>query len=99
MTWEQSLAATYTDGIVVLHHGKIVYERYFGVLKEDGQHAAMSVTKSVIGTLGATLVAEGRIDANQRVDHYVPELASSAFGDASVRRTAAFRAHLESPRR
>lgn len=85
MTWEQSLAATYTDGIVVLHNGKIVYERYFGVLKEDGQHAAMSVTKSVIGTLGATLVAEGRIDANQRVDHYVPELASSAFGDASVR--------------
>ncbi|VVO13131.1 serine hydrolase domain-containing protein [Pseudomonas fluorescens] len=85
MTWKQSLAATYTDGIVVLHHGRIVYERYFGVLKEDGQHAAMSVTKSVIGTLGATLVAEGRIDARQRVDHYVPELASSAFGDASVR--------------
>lgn len=86
MTWEQSLAATYTDGIVVMHRGKIVYERYFGVLKPDGQHAAMSVTKSVVGTLGAMLVAEGQIDPNKRVAEYVPELASSAFGNATVRR-------------
>ncbi|WP_371135399.1 serine hydrolase domain-containing protein [Pseudomonas sp. PD9R] len=85
MTWEQSLAATYTDGIVVMHRGKIVYERYFGVLKPDGQHAAMSVTKSVIGTLGAMLVAEGKIDASKRVADYVPELADSAFGSATVR--------------
>lgn len=85
MTWEQSLAATYTDGIVVMHRGKMVYERYFGVLKPDGQHAAMSVTKSIVGTLGAMLVAEGQIDPNKRVVEYVPELASSAFGNATVR--------------
>ncbi|MBN3965619.1 serine hydrolase [Pseudomonas gregormendelii] len=85
MTWEQSLAATYTDGIVVLHRGKLVYERYFGVLGPQGQHAAMSVTKSVVGTLGATLVAEGQIDDNKRVVEYVPELAGSAFGNATVR--------------
>jgi CubicO group peptidase (beta-lactamase class C family) len=85
MTWQESLAATYTDGIVVLHRGRIVYERYFGALKEDGQHAAMSVTKSLVGTLGATLVAEGKLDAGKRVADYVPELASSAFGNATVR--------------
>lgn len=85
MTWAQSLAANYTDGIVVMHRGKIVYERYFGVLKDTGQHAAMSVTKSFVGTLGAMLVADGHIDANQRVDHYVPELSASAFGSATVR--------------
>jgi CubicO group peptidase (beta-lactamase class C family) len=87
MTWEQSLAATYTDGIVVLHRGKLVYERYFGVLGPQGQHAAMSVTKSVVGTLGATLVAEGQIDDNKRVVEYVPELAGSAFGNATVRQS------------
>jgi hypothetical protein len=85
MTWDQSLAATYTDGILVMHRGKVVYERYFGVLKPEGQHAAMSVTKSVVGTLGAMLVVEGRIDANKQVADYVPELASSAFGSATVR--------------
>ena len=46
---------------MILHRGRIVYERYFGVLKEDGQHGAMSVTKSFVGTLGAMLVAEGRV--------------------------------------
>ncbi len=85
MTWAESLAANYTDGIVVLHQGRIVYERYFGALDERGQHAAMSVTKSVMGTLGAMLVAEGLLDADKRVADYVPELASSAFGNATVR--------------
>ena len=31
MTWAQSLDANYTDGILILHRGRIVYERYFGV--------------------------------------------------------------------
>lgn len=85
MSWAESLAANYTDGIVVLHKGRIVYERYFGVLKEDGQHGAMSVTKSFVGTLGAMLVAEGALDDQKRVMAYVPELAESGFGDATVR--------------
>ncbi|NNG60769.1 serine hydrolase [Pseudomonas fragi] len=85
MTWEQSLAANYTDGIVVLHRGQVVYERYFGVLNPEGQHGAMSVTKSVVGTMGAMLVADGTLDANKKVADYVPELAASAFGNATLR--------------
>lgn len=85
MRWDESLAANYTDGIVVLHRGRIVYERYFGALGAAGQHGAMSVTKSVIGTLGAALVAEGRLDPDKRVADYVPELTASAFGSATVR--------------
>lgn len=85
MTWQQSLAANYTDGIVVLHRGTVVYERYFGVLTPQGQHAAMSVTKSLVGTLAAMLVAEGQLDPARHVVDYVPELATSAFGSATVR--------------
>jgi CubicO group peptidase (beta-lactamase class C family) len=85
MTWAQSLPATYTDGIVVLHQGRIVYERYFGALKPHGQHAAFSVTKSFTGLLGAILVHEGTIDENALVTKYVPELEATAFGDATVR--------------
>lgn len=85
MTWEQSLAANYTDGIVVLHHGVVVYERYAGCLDDTGQHGAMSVTKSLTGLLGEMLVAEGKLDATAKVGTVVPELAHSAFGDATVR--------------
>ncbi|MBX9897098.1 MAG: beta-lactamase family protein [Qipengyuania sp.] len=84
MTWEQSLAANYTDGIVVLHKGRIVYERYFGALKPERPHMAFSVTKSFFGTIAATLIEEGKLDANARVDRYIPELKDSGFADATV---------------
>ncbi len=85
MTWADSLLANYTDGILVLHKGRVVYERYFGVLTPAGQHGAMSITKTFTGTLAALLVAEGTLDPQRKVADYVPELARSAFGNATVR--------------
>lgn len=85
MTWETSLAANYTDGMLILHKGKIVYEKYFGELKPDGLHAAMSVSKTFTGTLGGLLVEEGLLDADRPAADYVPELKGSAFGDATIR--------------
>lgn len=85
MTWAQSLDANYTDAILVMHKGRVVYERYFGVMKPNQPHMAMSVTKSFFGTLGAMLVAEGRLDANALVGKYIPELKDTAYGDATVR--------------
>ena len=85
MTWEQSLYANYTDGILILHKGKVVYERYFGCLEEDGKHAAMSMTKSVTGLLAQILVAEGVLDETALVRDIIPEIGSSAFASATVR--------------
>ena len=85
LSWAEALPATYTDGIVVLHQGRIVYERYFGALRPEGQHLAMSVTKSFFGLLGASLIADGKLDENAKVGALVPELKDSAFGDATVR--------------
>lgn len=83
--WRTALETIHADGAVVLHRGRIVYERYFGALEEHGQHMAMSVTKSVVGTVGAMLVADGTLDEHARVTHYIPELSGSAFGSATVR--------------
>ena len=95
MTWGQAFDANYTDGIVVLHKGRIVYERYAGALRPEGQHIAMSVTKSFFGTLGAMLVAEGKLDENAPVTRYVPELKDSAFGDATIRQVLDMRTGLK----
>ena len=85
MTWEESLWHNYTDGILILHRGKIIYERYFAELSEEKVHAAMSVTKSFTGTLAATLLAEGLLGEDEHVITYVPELKGSAFADATLR--------------
>ena len=85
MTWRESLSTNYTDGILVLHKGKIVYENYFGCLDEGGKHAAMSLTKSLTGLLAEILVAEGRLNEKAIVSSIIPELENSAFGSATVR--------------
>lgn len=95
MTWGQSLAANYTDGVLVMHRGKVVYERYFGALKPEGTHIAHSVTKSFVGTIAAMLVAEGKLDPDAQVTRYIPELKDSAFGDATVRQVLDMTTGLE----
>jgi CubicO group peptidase (beta-lactamase class C family) len=84
LTWADSLTLNYTDGIVILHRGRIVYERYFGALTAEKPHNAYSVTKSYFGTLAAMLIAEGKLDPAAPVSRYLPELATSGFGDATV---------------
>ena len=85
MTWQASLAENYTDGMLIMHRGQVVYERYFGALTPTNVHAVMSLTKSFTGTLAAMLVAEGKLDETRTVASYVPELQKSGFGDATVR--------------
>jgi hypothetical protein len=85
MTWAESLAVNHTDGIVVLHRGRIVYERYFGALRPELQHITFSVTKSFVGLMGAVLVHEDVLDAQSLVRSHLPELADSAFGNATLR--------------
>lgn len=85
MTWAESLSRNYTDGILIIHKGHVVYERYFGALDETGKHAAMSMTKSLTGLLAEILVVEGKLDETARVHSIVPDLQGSAFGNATVR--------------
>jgi CubicO group peptidase (beta-lactamase class C family) len=85
MTWAESLAANFTDGIVVLHRGDVVYERYFGVLTPHTPHIAFSVTKSFVAMVAALLIDEGLIDADATVARYLPELDGGGVGDATVK--------------
>lgn len=85
MRWDASLAANRTDGILVLHRGRIVYERYDGPLRAELPHVCMSVTKSLVGTLAAAEVAEGRLDPAAPVGRYVPGLEGSAWATATLR--------------
>ncbi|MBD3403948.1 serine hydrolase [candidate division GN15 bacterium] len=85
MTWEESLYANYTDGMLILHRGEVVYERYFGCLEEDGVHAIMSMTKSITGLLAEILIAESRLDDSLEVRDIIPEIGDSAFADATIR--------------
>ncbi|MCV6604159.1 MAG: beta-lactamase family protein, partial [Porticoccaceae bacterium] len=85
ITIEQMLAQTYTDGFLVLHQGKLVNEQYFNGLQPHSKHLLQSVTKSLVGTLACILMEQKRLNPDKLVEDYVPELAHSGYGDATVR--------------
>jgi CubicO group peptidase (beta-lactamase class C family) len=85
LTWAQSLKHTYTDGIMVLHRGRRIYERYLGALQAHQPHACFSITKSYAATLAATMIHEGVLDQTKTVSYYLPEMTGTAYEDASLR--------------
>jgi CubicO group peptidase (beta-lactamase class C family) len=81
----QLLAESDTDGFLVLKDGAVVAEAYGPTMNASTRHIVFSVSKSVTGTLAGVLVQRGELDPEAPVTQYVPELKSSAYGDATVR--------------
>jgi CubicO group peptidase (beta-lactamase class C family) len=84
-TFTQTLIENFTDGILVLHKGEVVYERWFGVTGPETRHIAFSMTKSFVGTVAEMLIEEGVLDPAAPVGALIPELAESGFADATLR--------------
>ncbi len=81
---EARLQQSCTDALVVVKDGAVVAEHYRGGVSPDGVHLLMSVSKSICGLTVGTLVDEGKVSLDRRVDSYVPELSDTAYGDATV---------------
>ena len=80
----EMLAATTTDGFLVLHRGRILMERYGGAMSESTPHLLQSVSKSLVSGLAGALVGAGRLDTETAVTRYVPELRGGSFEGCSV---------------
>jgi CubicO group peptidase (beta-lactamase class C family) len=72
------------DGIVIVHQGRIVYERYPHMASSD-KHLLFSMTKAFIGTLVGLLEADGLIDVKRPIETYIPELNGTAWAGTPVR--------------
>ncbi len=79
------LDSTFTDGLLVLHDGVVVTERYFAGMTAATRHLVMSVSKSIVGCVAGVLVERGQLDPRAGVTDYVPEVAGSGYHGASVR--------------
>ena len=84
-TFSDMVENSYTDGIVALHEGKIIYEKYLNGMQAHTLHAWASSSKSMTGTLAALFAHEGLFDPDAIVSTYLPELKDSGFADATIR--------------
>ena len=78
------LRTSYNDGLLVLHRGRIVAERYHNGMDARTPHLSQSVAKSVVGTVAGILVGRGLVDPAAPVTEYLPELGATAYRGAAV---------------
>jgi CubicO group peptidase (beta-lactamase class C family) len=86
-TLDAFLGSSWTDGMIVVHRGSVVFESLHNNLRHDTRHIAMSVSKSITSLVIGTLVGRGRLDPASLVTQYVPELAGTAYDGATVQHT------------
>lgn len=84
-SFDDMVEASYTDGIVVLHHGKIIYEKYLNGMSASTLHAWASGSKSLVGTLAEHHAEEGLFEPERKICDYLPFLCGSGFDGATVR--------------
>lgn len=76
---------TDTDGLLILHRGRIAFEHYANGMTPDTPHILMSVTKSMLGLLAGILAQRKELDPDRPVTGYVAELEKTAYRGATVR--------------
>jgi len=84
LTVAEMLEATYTDGFLVLHQGRVVAEHYFNGMAPDVPHLLMSVSKSVTSAIAGVLAGRGLLRVSDAVEEIVPELGGTSFAGATV---------------
>src|SRR5574341_1178591 len=91
---EDFMRETDTDGMAIVHRGRLVFERYGNGMTDETPHILMSVSKSMLGTLAETLAEKGRLDLDRRVTDFVPEVDATAYRGATIRHLLDMRAGI-----
>ncbi len=86
------LETTFTDGLMVVHDGAVVFERYGGLMRPGDTHLLMSVSKSLTSTLAGVLVGRGAISPDAVVTDYIQSLRGSSWEDCTVQHLLDMRA-------
>ena len=81
---DEIAAHQFIDGLLIIKDGEIVVENYYGHLTQDRPHLMNSVSKSIVGLVAGKLAAQGVIDLEKPVSHYVAALAKSGYGPDSL---------------
>lgn len=86
------LDETYTDGMLILHDGAVVFEHYAEGMKPSDTHLLMSASKSLTSTLCGILVERGLLKPEDTVVDHVHELRGSSWEGCTIQHLLDMRA-------
>ena len=90
LTLEAFLRETDTDGMAIVHRGRLVFEHYANGMSPETPHILMSVSKSMLGLLAGLL----GMDLERPVTDVVPEVRGTAYRGATLRQLLDMRAGI-----
>lgn len=82
---EAFIRETDTDGMAIVHRGRLVFERYANGMSDETPHILMSVSKSMMGMLVEILAESGVLRLDALVSDIVPEAEATAYRGATLR--------------
>lgn len=82
---DAAMTASEADAVAIIHDGRLVFESYRRGMGPQDPHILMSVSKSMLGLVAGTLVERGEITTDDLVLKHIPELAGTAYEDATIR--------------
>ena len=88
----RALDETYTDGLCVVHDGRIVLEHYVDGMHPSDTHLLMSVSKSLTATLIGVLVHERALDPEDPVTEHIAALRGTSWEGCTVQHLLDMRA-------
>ena len=75
-----------TSGLVIIHDGKVVLEKYGLDFGPEGKWTSFSVAKSLTSTMVGAAVKDGAIKSlDDKVSAYIKGLEGSAYDDVTIR--------------
>ncbi|HMB64016.1 MAG TPA: serine hydrolase domain-containing protein [Eudoraea sp.] len=78
LTFHDFVNNSLADGLIILHHGEIVFEQY-PRMRPYELHNWMSVTKSLVATIVSILEDRNKINSSYPVETYLPVLKETSW--------------------
>lgn len=93
---QQGLERTYTNAILIMKDGRIVYEEYRNGSDRTSRFMGWSSTKSLVSILVGIALDQGLIRSiDDPIDRYLPELEGGAYKGVTIRQVLQMRSGVD----
>ena len=76
----------HTDGLIILHDGKMLFEKYWNGNSKDSKHIAFSVSKSYLSALFGIAFDEGLIESlDDKVSKYLNDFTLTGYEHVKIK--------------
>ena len=87
---------TFTNAMLVLKDGQIVFEDYRNRMTPETRHVAFSMSKTITAMLTGIALDRGEIDSlEDPAEKYVPRLAGTGYGGVTIRQILQMRSGVD----